>query len=514
MSENSERPVKTSRSHTKIVILILSLLVLLLVYGGGFLTLPVSILAKYRGKDCSSVLTMNRIYAGLYPQFSRDASLVKYVQECEAYTLAVSNEENEKWDEAYDAYQTYGRNYPGGLYADQVDEHSANALMKIVQDQVEQKNYEEALQNLDLIVTSYSDTSVSADALSLILSAYSSWGSDLRTAEDFEKSEQVFNDFKAWSQTNQKSDLQGTAQSQLAETYLEWGESLQAQKQFEEALAKFDQATSVSAGSPFDTSKIKADQVKLYIDWGNDLLEQGNFPVAIEKFQLAVTQSAGDASAGDALANGQIQWALDLKTKDDFRSALEHLRTANEAAMTDTMKQSVQSAFDEAYLALSNSSGPQAQRAMNDAMKNICDRHTKPEMPILGLNKETIRVGIYGFDPKPFGKLAAVTSSEAHYVACVKNEERIIARSGIFDFIRVSNSVFLTIPIQEWLRIQIVWTITIRRSDTGEVIATKVFEGGIPPGFPGKKVEVPDPNFTGKPPSINSVLQWIQSNMK
>lgn len=492
------------------IVLGLSCLVLLLVYGAGFLALPVWILTKYHGKNCDSALTLNRIYTSLYPTFVRDTSLAVRVKECQAYTLAASNEENGNWRETYDAYQAYGETYPRGLYADQVDEHSANALMKIVETQVDQKNYEEALKNLDLVVTSYSNTSVSADALPLVLSTYSTWGSELRTAGDFEQAEHVFIDFKTWSQTNQKADLQGTAQGQLAETYLTWGESLQSQKKFEEALAKFDQATSFSAGSPFDASKIKADQVKLYIDWGNDLLEQGNFSVAIEKFQLAVTQSAGDASAGDAVANGQTQWALDFKTKDDFRSALEHLKTANEAAMTDTMKQSVQSAFDETYLGLSNSNGPQAQRAMNDAMKNICDRHTKPELPILGLNKDAIRVGIYGTEPEQFGDAAAKTAGEVHYVACVKTEEQIIAKTGKYIWLKVPNT-YLRIPIEEWFRIKIIWTVTIRRTDTGEKIAARTFEGGNPPPFPAKDTNVADGHFIGSTPSMDTVLQWMQS---
>jgi tetratricopeptide (TPR) repeat protein len=508
MSENPNPPAAAPNPRAKLIVFVLSLLVLLLVYGIGYVALPVSILTKYRGKDCSSILTMNRIYASLYSQVTRDASLVKYAQECEAYALATSSEQNQKWREAYDAYQAYGKNYPSGLYADQVHEHSANALMKIVQDQVEQKKYDEALQNLDLMVTSYSDTSVSAEALPLVLSTYSTWGSDLRMAGNFDQAEHVFNDFKTWSQTNQKSDLQGSAQSQLAETYLAWGESLQAQKEFEAALAKFDQATSISVGSPFDTSKIKADQVKLYIDWGNDLLDQNNYQSAIEKFQLAVSQSAGDASAGDALANGQIQWASSFQASDDFTATLEHLNLAKEAAVTDKAKQSVKNALSDTYLAFSKSSGEQAHRMMKMALLSVCKNNEKPELPIFGLDQNSIRAGIYGIEMQVPDNFIAKTPGGMHFIVCIKEESEIVDRRG---FGPIWNG-HLYRTLRQY-RVRVKWDVSLYNASTGEKISQTLLLGGDPRAFPNAWDELGDGYYKGAPP-VEKFNVWLQSVVK
>ena len=137
------------------------------------------------------------------------------------------------------------------------------------------------------------------------------WGASLRDEKDFARSEQVLNDFKTWSLTYQQNDSVTEAQRELIQTYLAWGLDLRSQAQFENAIAKFELAAAADPESQFDSAeKVQAGQTSAYIDWGNDLLEQDQFPIAIEKFELAVSRSDGanDESAGDALANGQVQW--------------------------------------------------------------------------------------------------------------------------------------------------------------------------------------------------------------
>jgi hypothetical protein len=83
------------------------------------------------------------------------------VTECEAYALAKSNEAKGIWRDAYADYQAYSSAYPNGLYAREVHEHSANVLLSLIKDQSGQKQYEQAVSNLNLMVSTYSDTNSS-----------------------------------------------------------------------------------------------------------------------------------------------------------------------------------------------------------------------------------------------------------------------------------------------------------------------------------------------------------------
>ena len=65
MSEITAAPLHTPKSRLKIVLLVLSLLLLLLVYGAGMLALPALILTNYQSKNCDSVLTLDKIYTHL-----------------------------------------------------------------------------------------------------------------------------------------------------------------------------------------------------------------------------------------------------------------------------------------------------------------------------------------------------------------------------------------------------------------------------------------------------------------
>jgi tetratricopeptide (TPR) repeat protein len=320
MSEKTALAVSNQTKRNKILFMSLPVLILLLVYGAGFIVLPLSIFSSFQSKNCDPVLTLNKTYTSLYPDFVEDESLSDPVDECKAFKLASLNEENELWRDAYDAYQVYSGTYPNGLYAEEVHEHSAIVLLNIAKDESEQKNYDEAVADLSLILASYPDTSVSSDAIGFLTSVYTSWGAGLRESGDFEESERIFNDFKAWSSANQRTDLELNAKRELAGTYVAWGLDLGSQKQFEAALFRFDLAISATPDLVESVAEAKSGQRKTYIDWGNDLLAQGNYPLAIEKFELAVSRTDGinEDGASDSLVNGHIQWASNLGADEDF----------------------------------------------------------------------------------------------------------------------------------------------------------------------------------------------------
>ena len=235
MSEAAELN-KTIRSRRSTIILgVVSALVLLLVYGGGLIALPLSIVSNYQSKNCDSVLSLDEIYASLYPAFMQDTSLENYVMECAVYTLANRNEEKNAWRDSYDAYRVYVNTYPNGLFVKEANKQSAGVLVELAKDQLSEKKYYEAIGSLNLVLSEYADTNASADTTSLFPEIYTAWGADLRATGDFENAVNVFNEFQAWIQKNQKTEFEIETQRELAKTYLEWGLSLQAQKQFEEA---------------------------------------------------------------------------------------------------------------------------------------------------------------------------------------------------------------------------------------------------------------------------------------
>lgn len=509
MSEIIEAPTKKTKSRIIVlIVLLLSVLLLFLVYGAGVIGLPVLILSNFQNRNCDSVLTLDNIYISLYPKFIEDQTLLAPVQECEAYVAAIAKEETKSWQEAYEAYQAYASTYPNGLYATEVHQRSAAVLLNLANEQIEQKKYEEALANLNLIVASYSDTAVITDAWHLFPSVYTPWGAGLREAGDFAKSEQILNEFKTWSLTNQQTEAATASQRELAQTYLAWGLDLQSQAQFENAIAKFELAAAADPQSQFDSAaKIKAGQSGAYIDWGNDLLEQDEFPVAIEKFELAISTSAGtnEASAADALANGQIQWAHKLSADEDFEGALEHLESAKEAAGTEAMKKSVEIALQDTYLAFSKSGGPQARRAMKEVLTTVCEDQSEPDLPIFGLNQDSVRFAIYGVDDKLPENLAAKTPGEMHYIACVKTDNRTIEtrmhKRVVLDFGRFQYYVLV-----EQFRVQVIWDARLFKTDTGKSVAEQTFTGVQPPPF----AENAGDYFYGPAP-MDEFTAWLQS---
>ena len=515
MSEIAKTLINFPKVHTKLFILALSVMALFLVYGLGIIVLPMSILYGYQNKNCELAFSLNTVYTNFYPGFIQDGTTHGPVSECTAYTSATAHEEAGNWQDAYDSYQVYSSTYPNGLYTNEAYEHSAVVLLRLTRNQIEQKAYPEALTNLNLIVTDFSEVGASAEAWTLFPAVYTSWGTSLRESADFEKSEQVFNEFKTWSQNNQKTDLEADAQRELTQTYLDWGLALQSQKEFESALAKLDLAQAASSQSGSDSlTQVTAGQSGVYIGWGNDLLEQGEHSAAIERFNLAVSKSDGNNNARDALANGYIRWANSLSAEEDFLAALEQLEIAEESAFTEEMKQSVETTFGETYLAFSSSTGTQARVAMKEALELVCKRNKKPTLPIFGLNKDLVRVGIYGADDARLPEnLAARTPGAMHYIACIEAEsETVDSRSQRSIVLRTSRGYYFTIVDQ--FRAKIIWNIELFKTDTLdtlESVAEKSFMGGTPPPFPATAEGT---YFYGPPPTIEELTEWLESVIK
>jgi hypothetical protein len=156
---------------------------------------------------------------------------------------------------------------------------------------------------------------------------------------------------------------------------------LQSQEKFVDAKLKFDMTVSTDpdslAGSG-PAGQAKANQVKLYTQWGDYLIKQGDYANAMGHYETAATLTRNDdpTAADDIIANGYVQWAAGLSAEEDFTGALILLDFAQESAATDTIKTSVDSARSDLYLAFSKSTGEQAQKAIQDAVKISCEHNT------------------------------------------------------------------------------------------------------------------------------------------
>lgn len=508
MSVDAALAVPTKKSPKRFLVFALSGLILLLLYGAGFIVLPISVLTNFQGRDCNSAITFHKIYQALYPAFLKDGSLSAPVSECQVYVTGTSNEAKGLWSESYDAYRAYSAAYPNGLFATDAHQRSGFVLVNIAREQAEQKKYEQAVASLDLVVASYSDTGVINEAWGLYPSMYTSWGRSLRDAQDFAAAEQVFQTFLTWSQHNQRPESVTDAQKELAQTYLAWGLDLQDQQQFEDAIARFDMVLALDTESQSDAAaQAKSAQRNAYMQWGNESLEQNQFQEAIEKYQRAVSL-ADDIDAEDALANAQIHWATDLSAAEDFLGGLEHLKTVKDAALSADMKTSLEAAFGETYLAFSRSTGLQAQQAMKDVLKTVCAKDKAPDLPIFGLNPDVIRLGIDGVEDALPDILVAKSPGEMHYVACVEAQKKTIESRRIKRIILYFSRGYLYEYVDQY-RIQILWDIKLFETGTRKTIAETTLLGGTPPPFPVGEDTSGD-YFSGPPP-LDELEEWFQS---
>jgi tetratricopeptide (TPR) repeat protein len=512
MSEVEKLPGKSKKTRTIIFVAVISVLILLLVYGAGTIVLPISILSSYHDKNCDSVSSLNGMYTSIYPGFIRDETVDEPVEECANYALGVSKQQDENWQAAYDAFQAYSKAYPNGIYARDAYDQSAVVLLELAEDHVAQKDYADALTNLNLIISTYSDSSTYKDALTLVPSTYTLWGTDLRDAESFDIAERVFNDFRLWTQNNQKPEIETEALDELAQTYLTWGLTLQSRQEYDAALIKYDMASNLDPKlSPDTVADAKSHQRKLYIEWGNDLLEQDQFSAAIETLKLGVSRADGNDEDGvsEALINGYIQWANKYVEDDDFEGSLDQLTIAERAAISDELKKTVDEARGNTYLAFSISDGIQAQRAIRAALISVCDRNKKPDLPIFGLNEDVVRFGIYGVDTKLPDDAAAQTPGELHYIACVEEGSNNIESRTYRDIVLRTSTGYYYRDVTQY-RAELLWYINLLKIDTLEDMDEKTFVGGTPAPFENSGGTY----FYGPPPDMAEVVKWLQSVIK
>jgi hypothetical protein len=104
-----------------------------------------------------------------------------------------------------------------------------------------------------------------------------------------------------------------------------------------------------------------------------------------------------------------------------------------------------------------------------------------------------------------------------HYVACIKEEQKIIERT---DHGRISSTLsgrydaFQNVGGKYWLkifetRIRLFWNIHLREISTATDVSAKTLPGGTPGPFARTIDEIGNGFIYGASPDINDVLQWL-----
>jgi len=521
MSESSKANGAAPQQHNRLFIIILMAVFILLGLGyvGGFFILPGMVKSAFQNSDCETVLAREDVYSRVYPAMIRNKDISGPVRECAVYALAIRNEETEEWRDSYDAFHVYSETYPNGLFINDAHEHGAVALMGLAKEEMSQEKYSEAVGNINALLDGYSDTAIASDAETLKSELHMALAVDLREAGNFVGAEQVFKEINAWAQDNNETEYVRSSQLELAQTYLAWALELQSQENFAEAKAKFDTAISTdpdSSSGSGPSAQAKASLADLYTQWGDYLIAQKDFANAMQLYKTAAMFSENDdpSAANDMIANGYVQWAVESINGEDFLGALVLLDFAQESGNSDTTKTLVDDTRSDLFLTFSKSDGEQAQKAIDNAVRIVCEHHIQPSLPIFGLDDENILAGVHGTgDQLPPESIAATTPASLHYVACIEEDTKV---SGTLT-LPISNTQFGGSPgVTQitYANFQYFWNVVLKDVESGKEVETTIIEGIKPADLIPFNIDIPTFNYFGAKPDIADLADWILTVIK
>jgi tetratricopeptide (TPR) repeat protein len=488
------------------------IIIFILMYVGGYFVFPSTIQSAYQEDNCETVLSRANMYAGVFPFATSQNDLFEVVQECALYTLALMHENESAWRDAYHTFAVYSESYPNGRFRGDVHERTASILMRLAQEQITEKKYAEALQNIDLVLSDFSDTDAARQAAGLKPDLYMHWGVDLREAGNYAEAERIFQEVHQLAAPGAVT----SSQLELSQTYLAWGMDLGSQKNFAEASMKFDLAASTDPGGG-PSGEVQAGLKNLYTQWGDYLVERGDYGNAMGQYEIAaaLTRDSDPMTASEIIATGYLHWAAALITDEDFLGALVLLDLAEAAAAGDETRALVDTARSNLYLAFSQSDGEQAQKAMHDAAKSVCRHHVAPRLPIFGLDAEHVGAVVEGATGELPANIAATTPASLHYVVCIEEKTKVVGSTS--RRLYATEAGFLQYLFE---RLQYSWTIALRNMDTGDEAATTIIDGGDPPQFPAAEWDYyvaarsGSTQYFGPIPEFADLVTWLSLEIK
>lgn len=201
----------------------------------------------------------------------------------------------------------------------------------------------------------------------LLAQTYLDWGQFLQDKGEFELASKRLQ--KA-IQVSSDEEVIAQAHNQFLAIYTAWANSLLEQENFEPAIEKFKEGL-LFVGEQNQPS-INKSIGEVYIRWAQSLLEQNNYEAAIDKFTdgLAIIGKDGQETIHSFIGDTYVHWAQSLMQLEDYTGAIEKLKkTENISDINNTTTKAIQDAQREVYRLFSQSSGKQAQQAMEDAIK-------------------------------------------------------------------------------------------------------------------------------------------------
>ena len=520
MSESSMKNRSAPLRPVRGFIIAFSILVVVvgLVYAGGYVVLPGTVKSAYQDRDCGKVLSRESLYTRLYPARITDKEIAGMLRECAVYTLASRNEETGLWRDSYNTYRVYAESYPQGLFVTDVHEHAAIVLINLAKEEMSRGKYSEAAGDIQSLLEGYSDTAAALGAGQLSADLQMEQGIDLRESGDFSGAEQAFKEVNAWAQDNGETEYARSSQLELSQTYLAWGQALQEQEMFAEAKMKIDAAASTDpdpASPSGPAAQVEAGQAELYIQWGDHLIQQKDFANAMRQYEAAgmFLGETDPAGAKDLIVKGYVQWATKVISEEDFLGALVLLDFADKYAETAFTKRLVDDKRSDLYLAFSRSEGEQAKDAIADAVRIACEHHIQSNLPIFARDSDNILAGIHGVEDQLPESVVAMTPAALHYAACIDEDTKLVGTLTL----PISTTQFGGPPgvVQvTYGNYQYFWNVVLRYVDTGEEILSVVIEGIPPADLIPFNIDVRTFSYYGARPDIEELARLIQDIAK
>jgi tetratricopeptide (TPR) repeat protein len=493
----------------------LIVLLLGLYFAGGY-GLANSIHKGYEDGDCQPALQLGQYLERFYPQaiapFAEQA--LSNVEECRVYTDATTLEDDEEYELAYQAYESYAKAYQDGRFSEQAIDNAAQNLFRWGESLLESGQTHQAIQTFNKLLKDYPQSGAAQSANQNLPEAYLKWAREAWQAGDYSEGIQrmlllheqypqspaglqtktllpeIYLDWAnvLWQEKDYEeaivkllqiksayptSGYLNTANEVLSEIYFEWGQELHEEKDYGNAVEKLNMAARLVSASNKDlANEIQECICSAHKDWAVALLTLKNFSGAISHYKTAGTHastSAEKSNISEAVASTYLDWAQDLIKKNSFHEALEKIELARKASKVAVIEARSNQTYDDTVQAFSKSSGAQAKKEMEAVVPLICSGKTV-SLPIFALNPDEKK--FFSAINLP-GELQAKTPETLHYVVCRSISERKIQTCGPY----ISQKYGTRHYIERYV---IDWKVTVFDVLTDKVLSQNTFTGSYP----------------------------------
>jgi tetratricopeptide (TPR) repeat protein len=518
IDSNTPKAKHSMRWLWLIPILILAGMVFLVIlyYGIGFFFTR-HLDSLYTERDCVTLVSSVGYVEKFYPTKIAPFTEIPRTQaiECGEYLKADALYEKKDWDAAYKAYTAYQTTYPKGIYAADALDLAANSLYKLALEQRDRHDYSSAVNNLDLLLEKHKNAPIMHQAENILPEVYLEWGEECRAESKFTEAEMVYKNLDTWASQGNKRAYVTRVRAELAQTYFDWGKNLQSERFFTQASNKFALALSTDP-SPHNENSVTV-QTQAYLphfqySWATYLISQGKYTEAISHLEISIDLSPPEekVEAMDNLSQAYLNWAADLRQKEDYFQALEKIENALENAGSEGHKTQVETAQADTIFSFSRSNGSEAKKIMTDVSRSICTTGKLPEtLPIIGIS-DSKRLVVVGENISLPNTILAQVPGDMHYVSCIDVKEVTVQTCPY------SKSGYGAATY--WIkRIRYDWQIKVFNSRTGNLFKEKTFTGSSPESCPRThsfSLSQPTHYHKGDTPPATTITDWFASLLK